>query len=72
MDNIMDDNRLNQIRQSEKESHIKTYTENKLYSAGGWLSKPIRTVLDIIPLFEGYEELRILDLGAGVGRNCIP
>lgn len=68
----MDDNRLKQIRQSEKESHIKTYTENKLYTAGGWLSKPIRTVLDLIPLFEGYEELRILDLGAGVGRNCIP
>lgn len=68
----MDDNRLKQIRQSEKESHIKTYTENKLYSEGGWLSKPIRTVLDMIPLFEDYEELRILDLGAGVGRNCIP
>lgn len=68
----MNDNRLKQIRQSEKESHIKTYTENKLYTAGGWLSKPIRTVLDLIPLFEGYEELRILDLGAGVGRNCIP
>lgn len=70
--NVMDDNRLKQIRQSEKESHIKIYTENKLYSEGGWLSKPIRTVLDIIPLFEGYKELRILDLGAGVGRNCIP
>ena len=68
----MNDNRLEQIRQAEKESHIKTYTENKLYTAGGWLSKPIRTVLDLIPLFEGYEELRILDLGAGVGRNCIP
>ena len=48
------------------------YTENPLYSQGGWLSKPIRTVLDIVPLFEGYQELRILDLGAGVGRNCIP
>ena len=68
----MNDNRLKQIRQSEKESHIKTYKENKLYTAGGWLSKPIRTVLDLIPLFEGYKELRILDLGAGVGRNCIP
>lgn len=66
------DNRLSQIRQAEKESHIKIYTENKLYTKGGWLSKPIQTVLNIIPLFEGYEELRILDLGAGVGRNCIP
>ena len=68
----MNDNKLKQIRQSEKESHIKIYTENKLYAEKGWLSKPIRTVLDIIPLFKGYKELRVLDLGAGVGRNCIP
>lgn len=68
----MMDNRLKQIRQAEKESHIKTYRENKLYENSGWLSKPIRTVLDILTLFEGYKELRILDLGAGVGRNCIP
>lgn len=67
-----DNNRLKQIREAEKESHIRMYTENALYSDGGWLSKPIRTVLDIVPLFEGYQELRILDLGAGVGRNCIP
>lgn len=67
-----DDNRLKQIREAEKESHTRMYTENALYSDGGWLSKPIRTVLDIVPLFEGYQELRILDLGAGVGRNCIP
>lgn len=68
----MMDIRLKQIRQAEKESHIKTYRENKLYGNSGWLSKPIQTVLNIIPLFEGYKELRILDLGAGVGRNCIP
>lgn len=66
------DIRLKQIRQAEKESHIKTYRENKLYGNSGWLSKPIQTVLNIIPFFEGYKELRILDLGAGVGRNCIP
>ena len=48
------------------------YTESKLYSDKGWLSKPIQTVLGLIPLFEDHKELRILDLGAGVGRNCIP
>lgn len=67
-----DNNRLKQIREAEKESHTRMYTENALYSEGGWLSKPIRTVLDLLPLFDGYQELRILDLGAGVGRNCIP
>lgn len=68
----MTDDRLKQIREAEKESHIRMYTEHTLYSGGGWLSKPIRTVLDIVPFFEGCQELRILDLGAGVGRNCIP
>lgn len=67
-----DNNRLKQIREAEKESHIRMYSENTVYSEGGWLSKPIRTVLDIVPFFEEYQELRILDLGAGVGRNCIP
>lgn len=67
-----DGNRLQQIREAEKESHTQMYTEHTLYSEGGWLSKPIRTVLDLLPLFEGYQDLRILDLGAGVGRNCIP
>lgn len=66
------ENRLKQIRAAEKESHTRMYTETALYSQGGWLSKPIRTVLDLVPLFEGYQELRILDLGAGVGRNSIP
>lgn len=69
---LTDGNRLQQIREAEKESHTRMYTENTLYSEGGWLSKPIRTVLDILPLFEGKQDLRILDLGAGVGRNCIP
>lgn len=67
-----DNNRLKQIREAEKESHIRMYTETALYAGGGWLSKPIRTVLDLLPLFDSYQELHILDLGAGVGRNCIP
>lgn len=29
-------------------------------------------MLDLVPLFEGVESLRVLDLGAGVGRNCLP
>lgn len=68
----MENQRLNEIRESEKQSHIETYTKNELYENGSWLQKPIKTVLDLIPLFEDYEELYILDLGVGVGRNCIP
>lgn len=63
--------RLQQIRESERKSHIETYTNEALYQEGSWLRKPIKTVLEILPLFEGYEELSALDLGCGVGRNCL-
>ena len=53
-------------------SHRQIYSSTELYSGVGWLQRPIKTVLDIIPLFSEYENLRVLDLGCGVGRNCIP
>jgi len=64
--------RLEKIRAAEKESHVSAYTQTELYTPGSWLQKPIKTVLDILPLFRNYKELRVLDLGGGVGRNCIP
>lgn len=67
----MDYNRLKQIRESERKSHIEMYSNDELYKEGSWLRRPIKTVLDIIPLFEEYEEINVLDLGCGVGRNCI-
>ena len=30
-----------------------------------------KTVQELIPLFSSYKKLRVLDLGCGVGRNCI-
>lgn len=63
--------RLNQIRESERKSHIETYSNEELYKEGSWLTKPVKTVLDLIPLFEDYKELNVLDLGSGVGRNSI-
>lgn len=67
----MNDNRLDQIRESEKKSHIEIYSNSELYKEGSWLRKPIKTILDIIPLFRSYSQLNVLDLGCGVGRNCI-
>lgn len=64
--------RLSEIRAAEKASHIEIYSDAKLYEEGSWLQKPIKTVLDLIPLFSDYSELNVLDLGSGVGRNCIP
>lgn len=63
--------RLNQIRESERKSHIEMYSNEKLYQEGSWLTKPIKTVLDIMPLFNDYKALNVLDLGSGIGRNSI-
>jgi len=67
----MTKDRLKQIRESEKQSHIDMYSNSELYKEGSWLRKPIKTILDIIPLFSDIAELNVLDLGCGVGRNCI-
>ena len=64
--------RLKEIRKAEAESHTEAYTNYALFSAGSWLAKPVKTVLDLLPLFEGCTEFRALDLGCGVGRNSIP
>ena len=63
--------RLQQIRASEKKAHTKMYSGSKLYQGDSWLKKPIKTVQELIPLFSEYKKLRVLDLGCGVGRNCI-
>lgn len=65
------DIRINRIRESERKSHTEMYSNNELYKTDSWLSKPIKTVVDIIPLFQHYDELNVLDLGCGVGRNSI-
>ena len=64
--------RLNLIRQAEAESHTQAYTSHSLFSPGSWLAKPVKTVIELLPLFEGYSQFAALDLGSGVGRNCIP
>lgn len=68
---IMNKN-IDKIRAAEKASHIEVYSTAKLFESGSWLAKPVKTVIDILPLFENYNELTVLDLGCGVGRNCIP
>ena len=64
--------RLNIIRKAEAASHTQAYTGHALFSPGSWLAKPVKTVLELLPLFEGYTQFAALDLGSGVGRNCIP
>ena len=70
--NLSEIMRLEQVRQAEKLSHEEAYTTNALFEPGSWLSRPVKTVLDILPLLADCENFRALDLGCGVGRNCIP
>lgn len=63
--------RINRIRISERNSHIEIYSKEELYKSDSWLNKPIKTVIDIIPYFKDYRNLNVLDLGCGIGRNSI-
>lgn len=65
------DDRLSRIRESERKSHTAIYSNEELYHTDSWLSKPIKTVREVSELFSGYDRIRVLDLGAGVGRNSI-
>ncbi|PDY37795.1 SAM-dependent methyltransferase [Bacillus wiedmannii] len=65
-------NRLEFIRKEEKKYHDYCYDNYKLFEEGSWLHKPVQTVIDLIPLFEGKDNPSMLDLGTGVGRNSIP
>lgn len=63
--------RLAQIRKAEAESHTAAYERLELYAPGSWLSKPVRALEALLPLYEAGTGLRVLDLGSGVGRNAI-
>ena len=65
------DERLAHIRESERKSHTEIYMNEELYNTNSWLQKPIKTVREISILFDEYSELRVLDLGCGIGRNSI-
>ena len=62
---------LEKIRESERKSHTEMYMNEELYNSDGCLKKPIKTVQELALVFDEYKELRVLDLGCGVGRNSI-
>lgn len=45
------ENRLKYIRECERKSHETMYANEELFQEGSWLQKPIKTILDLIPLF---------------------
>ncbi|MED1903058.1 class I SAM-dependent methyltransferase [Bacillus thuringiensis] len=65
-------NRIDYIKQEEQKYHDLCYEQYKLFETGSWLYKPVKTVMDLINHFDGQNNLQVLDLGSGVGRNSIP
>lgn len=64
--------RLEEIRLKEKLYHDEYYHNVKLFTKGSWLQKPVKTVMDTFELLPDKNDMQILDLGCGVGRNSIP
>jgi 2-polyprenyl-3-methyl-5-hydroxy-6-metoxy-1,4-benzoquinol methylase len=54
------------------EYHREFYKVNSLFEPGSWLEKPDANIIEIGNSFLGQAPIRVLDLGAGVGRNAIP
>lgn len=70
--NIVNSERTARIRAEEKKYHDDCYERHPLFQPGSWLHKPVQTVLTLLPLACDKAEAKVLDLGAGVGRNTIP
>lgn len=63
---------IDYIRQEEARYHNEFYKENKLFEKGSWLYKPVPNVLHYLNAVSKQQNMRILDLGCGVGRHSIP
>lgn len=59
--------RVEEIRRAEAMAHDEMYKCGENVYA--WLKKPVKVVADLLTEFDGYEQLRVLDLGCGIGRN---
>ena len=68
----MVDQRIEQIRAAEAYSHTEAYQKLGLFEPGSWLAKPVPTVMELLPYFSNNSKFCGLDLGCGIGRNCIP
>ena len=69
----MNQQNFEEARQSEMSYHSQFYEENDLFESGTWMSGPGPVVLDMLDrLMQHKRDLKVLDLGSGVGRNTIP
>src|SRR5208283_5959339 len=52
--------------------HEQYYGKHRLFENGSWLEKPDPKIAELAPRLVETKACRVLDLGAGVGRNAIP
>jgi len=60
---------------SQKESdryHREYYSAHELFQPGTWIEKPNSALMAIGEELAGRQQVTLLDLGSGVGRNAIP
>ncbi|SDW39253.1 Methyltransferase domain-containing protein [Marinococcus luteus] len=63
---------LEEIRASEKEYHRQYYKQHGLFEQGTWMKKPASRIINALGRIRKGEDVRLLDLGCGIGRNSIP
>lgn len=63
---------MTQVQKESDRYHHDYYNSHDLFESGTWLEKPNATLMKIAEALVGHNGVRILDLGAGVGRNAIP
>ena len=64
----------NKARRATQEYHIDLYKNHKLFQKGSsWLEKPNDEIVAVVKNNSvGKRNIKVLDLGSGVGRNAIP
>ncbi len=62
---------LSRARAETISYHTQYYTKHKLFESGSWLESPDAKIPELIKRFSSVQSCRVLDLGAGVGRNAI-
>lgn len=64
---------MNRAKEATREYHQNLYSRAELFEKGTWLEESDELLLKIAEEnFAGKENVRVLDIGSGMGRNAIP
>ena len=64
---------MNKAQKATQEYHKEFFKKAKLFEKGTWIAESEEYLLKIVrDNFEKIKDVKILDLGCGVGRNAIP